>query len=242
MNKEQLIKGLRLMVLIAGAKDAKKAVEILNKKNYVVQYMCHGEGTATNDILDYLGLGSEDKVIIFALVPKTCIEKLFLVLEHQLQLKAKGKGIAFSMPVSGASLFLLKISDEEALERLRLGETKIEEEMKKMPNPITHSLLMAIINQGYSEDVMKVAKVAGATGGTVINARHAGSTEPMKRFGICIQEEKEIVFILTKKENKIPIMKAIGETCGVKSEAQGMVIAVPVDAVAGLNNEEFLDF
>lgn len=99
---------------------------------------------------------------------------------------------------------------------------------------ITHSFLMVTINQGYSEEVMAAAREAGAAGGTVLHARRLGSEEPIKRWGISIQPEKEIIFILTEQEKKHEIMKVIGEKCGLHTQAQGVIISIPVDAVTGL--------
>jgi len=97
---------------------------------------------------------------------------------------------------------------------------------------------MVTINQGYSDELMAAAKGAGAMGGTVLHARRVGSDEPLKRWGISIQEEKEIVFILTTKDKKKEIMKAICDNCGLNTEMQGMVTAIPVDAVAGLRDAD----
>jgi len=43
------------------------------------------------------------------------------------------------------------------------------------------------------------------------------------------------VLILASQENKLAIMQAITEKCGIKSEANGFVISMPVDGVVGIN-------
>ena len=57
----------------------------------------------------------------------------------------------------------------------------------------------------------------------------------MQKWGINAQAEKEVIYILAEQESKLPIMKAIAEKCGLRSEAQGLVISIPVDAVVGLD-------
>ena len=94
---------------------------------------------------------------------------------------------------------------------------------------------MAFVNQGYSEEVMAAAKPAGAGGGTVFHSRRVGSDETQQLWGITIQEEREVVLILASQENKLAIMQAITEKCGIKSEANGFVISMPVDGVVGIN-------
>ena len=48
------------------------------------------------------------------------------------------------------------------------------------------------------------------------------------------QEEKEIVIIVADAEKKLSIMQAIGETCGMHSEAKGLVVSLPIESVCGL--------
>ena len=100
-----------------------------------------------------------------------------------------------------------------------------------------HSLVLAFVNQGYSEEVMSAARKAGAGGGTVFHTRRVESDDAAAFWGIPIQEEREIVLILAKKDQKKAIMEAISESCGAKTDAHGVVISLPVDEVAGLKKE-----
>ena len=96
-------------------------------------------------------------------------------------------------------------------------------------------MVVAVVNQGYSEDVMAAARPAGAGGGTVVHSRRVGSDETLTFWGISVQPEKEIVMILCRHEEKMNIMKAIADACGMKSEAQGLVLSVPVETVVGID-------
>ena len=46
-----------------------------------------------------------------------------------------------------------------------------------------------------------------------------------------------MVYILVEKDKKLAIMKAISAQCGLQSEAQGILISIPVDGVLGLNTD-----
>lgn len=81
---------------------------------------------------------------------------------------------------------------------------------------------------------MEAARPEGASGGTVFHSRRIASEETMKFWKISVQEEREVVMILARKEDKLSIMQAIGQKCGVKSEAQGVVFSLPVDESVGL--------
>ena len=96
-------------------------------------------------------------------------------------------------------------------------------------------LVAAIVNQGYSENVMEAARGAGAGGGTVIPGRRTGSEEAIQFWGMSIQEEKEMILIITEQENKLKIMQAISAKCGLHSEADGLVLSLPIDTVIGGN-------
>ena len=100
---------------------------------------------------------------------------------------------------------------------------------------IKYALIVAIINPGFSEEAMDAAREAGAQGGTIVHSRRIGNQEAMSFWGMSIQEEKEMLFIVTPKENKLTIMQSIGEKFGIHSEAKGIVLSLPIDSVIGMN-------
>ena len=57
----------------------------------------------------------------------------------------------------------------------------------------------------------------------------------MSLWGMSIQEEKEMIFIVAEKESKRNIMQAIGEKCGIHSEAEGIVVSLPIESVLGFD-------
>ena len=95
------------------------------------------------------------------------------------------------------------------------------------------SLVTAVVNRGFSNDVMVAAREAGARGGTVIHSRQLLNEDSTNFWGVSMQEEKDILLIITDIENKITIMKAIGESFGINSEAKGIVLSMPIDSVTG---------
>ena len=221
---------VRLMTLIIEQKDVKKAAAIMETHRIPSQYIISGQGTASSEILDYLGLGSTEKAVIISVVPASRIPALFGAFTKELKLCKPNKGVAFTIPLTGASSFIIKLFKEEIQQKMIEHLKRSDEDMAVEAK---YCLLMVTINQGYSEEVMEKARRAGATGGTVLHARRIGSEEPLKRWGINLQSEKEIIYILTEQSKKLAIMRAIGENSGLYSEAQGMVMAIPVEAVAG---------
>ncbi len=221
----------RILFLIATPKLVKKGMTLLKEEDVPVQYHFCAQGTASSEIMDMLGLGSVEKNILMSMMPKDAADKILKKLRKGLYLGMPNTGVAFTVAMSGSSGRLVQLirsmqpeSENSPMERDGLNMAEIE-----------YSMIMAIVNQGFSENVMDAAKPMGATGGTVLHTRRVGSEAVMKFWNISVHGEREIVMILVSKEDKLPVMKAIGEKCGMNSEAQGVVLSLPVDNVVGLN-------
>lgn len=97
-----------------------------------------------------------------------------------------------------------------------------------------YEVIFCIVNSGFSDEVMTLARSCGAKGGTVINARGTANEEAEKKYSISIHPEKEIVMILVDVNIKEEIFIKLNEKMGILTEAQGIVFSLPVDDVAGL--------
>ena len=220
----------RLLFLIATPKLVNKAVALLKEGDIPTQYLIHGQGTASSQVMDMLGLDGVDKNILMGMMPKAFADGMLIKLRKKLHLGMPNTGIAFTLPLSGSSGRVVQLMEGlEAEDRPRLLERR---ESGMTENE--YSMIMAIVNQGFSEDVMNAARPKGASGGTVFHSRRIGNEEAMKVWKISVQEEREIVIILAQKEDKKAIMQAIGENCGMESKAQGIILSLPVDGIVGL--------
>ena len=97
-----------------------------------------------------------------------------------------------------------------------------------------HEVVFCIVNEGFSEAVMDAAREAGATGGTVLNARGTASVEAEKKFGIIVEPQKEIVMILVDTKIKEAVLKSLYEAVGLKTAGQGIAFTMPIAEVVGL--------
>ena len=217
-----------LLFLIVPPKLSQKAEKVFRALNAPEQYFVFAKGTANSTIVDMLGLGEPDKTVTIVPLQRDLAHKAVTALQNELYLGAPNTGIAFTLPLNGGSLGILQLLSQAAPQEEKQEETSMNTD---------HSLILAFVNQGYSEEVMSAARKAGAGGGTVFHTRRVESDEAAAFWGISIQEEREIVLILAKKEQKKAIMEAISESCGAKTDAHGVVISLPVDEVAGLKKE-----
>ena len=97
-----------------------------------------------------------------------------------------------------------------------------------------HEVIFAIVNAGFAEEAMDVAREKGARGGTILNARGVAREKEAAFFGITIHAEKEILMLVVEKESRDTILNALYEEMGMNKKAQGIVFSLPVSDVAGL--------
>ena len=97
-----------------------------------------------------------------------------------------------------------------------------------------HEVIFAIVNSGFAEDVMDVAREQGARGGTILNARGVARQEAADFFGITLHAEKEILMIVVEREIRDRVLNAIYKEMGMAKAAQGIAFSLPVSDAAGL--------
>jgi nitrogen regulatory protein PII len=97
-----------------------------------------------------------------------------------------------------------------------------------------HEVIFAIVNSGFAEDVMDIAREQGARGGTILNARGVAREDAAAFFGITIHAEKEILMMVVEKDIRDNVLNAIYREMGMAKAAQGIAFSLPVSDVAGL--------
>ncbi len=103
-----------------------------------------------------------------------------------------------------------------------------------------YEVILAIVNSGFADDVMAVAREQGAQGGTVLNARGVAREDAAAFFGITLHTEKEIVMIVVPKTIRDNVLSAIYKEMGMAKKAQGIAFSLPVTDTAGLVKEQDL--
>ena len=98
-----------------------------------------------------------------------------------------------------------------------------------------HELIIIISNQGFVDEIMETAKQNGAKGGTVVHGRGTADEETVKFFGITVQPQKELILIVTSKNNKSALMKAVIDKHGLNTESKALCFSLPVSETAGFN-------
>ena len=97
-----------------------------------------------------------------------------------------------------------------------------------------HEVIFAIVNSGFAEDVMEVAREQGVRGGTILNARGVVREDAAAFFGITLHADKEILMMVVEKSLRDKVLNAIYKEMGMAKKAKGIAFSLPVSDVAGL--------
>ena len=97
-----------------------------------------------------------------------------------------------------------------------------------------HEVIFTIVNSGYAEEAMRVAKEQGVRGGTILGARGVVNQDAAAFFGITLHADKEILMMVVDKEIRDRVLNALYKEMGLGKKSQGIVFSLPVSDVAGL--------
>ena len=193
------MKRLYLMITITNrVMGSKRFVDFYRAFGAPVVFTALGRGTASDEVLSYLGLEATEKSVMLSVVTPACKEVLMKELVSTMHLTNPGTGIAMCLPLSS-------IGGRTAMNYLITGnpeaepdvEVKEDESMKDA----AYQLIVAIANQGYTDTVMGAARSAGAHGGTILHAKSTGAEDAGKFFGMSIAEERETLHALLVLES-----------------------------------------
>lgn len=221
-------KGIKLVITIVERRQGKGVAELFSKNGVEWHYQSTGMGTASSELLDVLGFGTPERDVLFSLAEDSVVRKMMYNLNNDLREYVHAKGIIFSVLLTGMSSLV-------AAKLFESAEKSEEEGEEKVDGKSNNSLIMVIVNQGHTDEVMETAKKAGARGGTILRARFNGSEESKQFYGITLQAEKEIIMILAGNPNRNLIMESINKEHGVNSEAGAMICSMAVEQVVRLS-------
>ena len=221
---------LYMMATICDRNQVQRFLAFYREFGITVTLITYGSGTTASEILDSFGLEAAQKAVLFLFVTDTEWKKIKSALEKQMKIDIPGSGIAFTVPVSSIGgkkqlRFLTEGREFEKGEESALKNTKDE-------------LVVVIANQGYTDMIMDAARKAHAAGGTVIHAKGTGMEQAKRFLGVSIAAEKEMIFMVVRREGKNAIMRAIMDTAGTDSKAGTVLFSLPVTETAGMRLSE----
>lgn len=226
---------LNIFISITTEKFSEKCEKLYRDRGHQVILSTLGHGTANSKLFDYLSLETSEKLVQFIPVDEKEGTSLIKEFRRAVHYEQRGSGIAFVIPLSSVSgktvmEYMMGAQDKKPTKEIKTDEKK--------QASFRYDLIIAVANQGYTEEVMQAARKAGAGGGTVIHAKGTASQYMEKFFGITLSDEKEIILIVTKNFERDKIMDAIKQGAGVSSDAHTILFSLPVENVAGIASYE----
>ena len=216
---------IELLCLISDEKEDKIIKPLYDKYDMPFNVATYGEGTASSSVLEYFGLEEVRKYIYFSLINRENKKDILKDIETSFELNKPGNGICFTTPLSSSTKYIKDKFKDSKEDSMKDKETKNKE----------YHLIVTIVTEGYSENVMNAAKKAGASGGTLIRGRSLYQKKSKRQFlGFSIEPEKDVVFIVADNKIKNDIMNAIVKETGLKTKGGGIIFSLPISEAIGL--------
>mgnify|MGYP001625333450 CR=1 FL=1 len=134
------------MVTITGRNHGERFSSLFKAERLPVMLLTLGTGTASSEMLDYFGMESREKIVIFTVVTQESWHHVKGRMEQKLNIDVPGTGISFIVPVSS-------VGGGKAFRYLLAGQEYEKEEESELKNT-EYELLIVISNYGYNNLVM----------------------------------------------------------------------------------------
>lgn len=214
----------RPMVLLSIVERDKgnKLIKELENINIRVNFQCVGLGTAPTEMMDIFGLGSKDKDIVISLGSEMVVKDMMANFGTIFASHTKYGGLMIILKTSAANRILTEILSFNIDKNSEKGNGS-------MKNEHHNNLIIISVNEGFSDEIMQVARKAGATGGTVIKGRLANMEQFIDISKNSVDDEREILCILAPLKTSAQIMEDVNKEFGITSEANGILISIPTE-------------
>lgn len=215
---------LYYVISIVDRERGKDMVSLLRSNKAQMVLALLGKGTAKKEHLLLYGLEATEKAVICTVAGGEQTRQIIKSAKRRMFIDIPGNGILLAVPVKsvGGGRTLAYLTDNTTPDGT-VPEMKFD-----------HELIVVVLNEGRTDMVMNAARKAGAGGGTVLHAKGTGAKRGDKFFGVSLADEKEMIFIVSKAEEKAAIMKTIADENGPGTPAGAICFSLPISAVAGL--------
>ena len=167
-----------------------------------------GRGTASSNLMSILCLGDTRKEILMTLVFDEQYDAVFEAIQNAKHIHGICASLSSKRSYVNRTL--------HTIEGVRTMNSDWE-------------LIQVICNSGFAEDVMDVARKAGAGGGTIVDGRGTSRPDDLKFFGASLVPEKELLLILVEREKSEKVLGAITALPFLQQEGNGIAFTMPVE-------------
>lgn len=100
MAKETESRRILLFVAVVSRGQGEKVATYCAGCGAKIRLVALGRGTASQEILNYLGLGDTEKDIVLCTASRPCAQEMLRGMREKFHMEKPGQGIAFTTPVS----------------------------------------------------------------------------------------------------------------------------------------------
>ncbi len=226
----------KLLVCIIKKGEEASLTEACNSACTALHFSAIGHGTARSNYRSYLGLDEVEKRLVYSLIPGYCEGKVLRAINRQLKLYLPGNGIAFTIPISGISSIISNAILSTPMREEAASSAQKDQKNKETSN--MHELIVAVVNQKFTDAVLDASRHAGATGATILHTHSVGNQQVEQVLGTSFQRETDTIVFLTSHAYKARIMEAIREAAGLKTEGGAILFSLPVDSLVGIGRPD----
>lgn len=212
-----------LLLSIVGRGKGKKLMGVLNKNEIRLHFQTMGFGTAPSEMMDIMGLTSNNKDIVLSFGSNSNVNQLVQSFGDSFASYSEYGGLLIILKLSAANRLIAEMLSRNLPENVSEGDVNV------MSNTHKHNLIMITVGQGFVDEVMQEAKKVGATGGTVIRGRLADADVLKELANIDVEEEREIILIMAPDNITGTIMETVNSKFGLRTPARGIMCSVPIE-------------
>ena len=227
-------KRVKLLVCIIKKGDEIELTEACNEQCVALSFSGIGYGTAKSHYLSYLGLDEIEKRIVYSLIPNYSEARVLRAINKKLKLYLMGNGIAFTISLSSIS----NLISNAVLSTPVREDAEAQKNTKERGKRKMHELIVAVVNQKFTDAVLDASRAAGATGATILHTRSVNNKQVEQVLGTTFKQETDTIAFLTSHEYKQKIMEAIRECAGLKTDGGAILFSLPVDSLVGIGRFE----
>lgn len=102
---------------------------------------------------------------------------------------------------------------------------------------MNYKMIIALVNPDITNQVVKAAREAGATGDVILSGRGCGVNETKSFLGLTIEDHTEIILFLVDESVVDGIMKAIRTKGEFIKPGHGLAFVIDVEKAVGLESQ-----
>ncbi|MBQ4120574.1 MAG: P-II family nitrogen regulator [Clostridia bacterium] len=222
------MKDLNLMLTIAKRADKKEFSSFFKNHEVKTVYSLDADGTTNSKTLSLLGIERTEKTVFLSVVSGLLAKKLMKGLSRELYIDLPDRGIAVACP-------LVSVGGAATLSALTSGTINEKDENDMNTE---RELIIVITNRNTTDLVMDAAREGGARGGTVLHAKGTADKGSTTFFGVSLAEEKEVILIVAKGDDRNSILRSIMQKAGANTPAGALAFTLPISHAAGFANAD----